>query len=314
MIGEGLSPYFTRVITHDLVKSGLQFAVHFDETTTTEVKRQMDLTLRYWSSTLNKVWKLTGFLKMYEQIHHDGLPVDKMATLVRDGQNVNKTIFQKKMNELISQDYTKFQGPIDIGSCTMHTVHNAFGQGIEQYGKDIDQLCLDLHLLFKCSAARCEDFKEVQIEMEVDTHNFQQHTEVWWLSMEPSIKSILEQWEAITHFLTALDKDMKKVLQSINYERVYMMLGTKKKVVTKVTLKFFNNVIPVFGKFMLLFQMRYPAVHILYDSLCDIFKKCMRFLKLQAIESKYESEYASVECRNVKLQLADKEILIREST
>ena len=40
-------------------------------------------------------------LKMYEQMHDDGMPVDKRATLVRDGPNVNKTIFQK-MKELIS--------------------------------------------------------------------------------------------------------------------------------------------------------------------------------------------------------------------
>ena len=36
MIGEGLSPY---------VKSGLPFAMHFDERATTQVKKQMDLTL-----------------------------------------------------------------------------------------------------------------------------------------------------------------------------------------------------------------------------------------------------------------------------
>ena len=35
MIGEGLSPYFTRVIIDDLVKSGFPFVVHFDKTTTT---------------------------------------------------------------------------------------------------------------------------------------------------------------------------------------------------------------------------------------------------------------------------------------
>ena len=32
--------------------------------------------------------------------------------------------------------------------------------------------------------------------MEVETHNFQQHTEVRWLSMGPSIKS---SWEMVCH-------------------------------------------------------------------------------------------------------------------
>ena len=57
----------------------------------------------------------------------------------------------------------------------------------------------------------------------------------------------------------------------------------------------------------MLFQKRSPVVQILYYSLCDI-------LKRQAIESKYGSDLASVECRNVKLQLADKEIIMGEST
>ena len=95
--------------------------------------------------------------------------------------------------------------------------------------------------------------------MEVDTHNFQQHTEVWWLSVGPSTKRILEQGEAVTHFVAELAKDPKKVLQRTNYKRVYMILGTKEKVVTKVTLEFFNNVIPVFEKFLLLFLKRPPV-------------------------------------------------------
>ena len=100
---------------------------------------------------------------------------------------MNKTIFN--MNELIQQDYPRFTGLIDLGSCTIHTVHNTFGKGIEQYGSGIDLLCKDLYTLFQHSAARHEDYVGVQIEMEVEIHNFQQHTEVRWLSMGPSIKS-----------------------------------------------------------------------------------------------------------------------------
>ena len=38
--------------------------------------------------------------------------------------------------------------------------------------------------------------------MEVETHNFQQHTEVRRLSMGPSIKRVFEQWDAILKFVT----------------------------------------------------------------------------------------------------------------
>ena len=72
---------------------------------------------------------------IYDKIQDDGIQVDKSLTLIWHGLNVNKTIFQK-MNELISGDHPEFKGLIDLSSCTLHTVHNAFEKGIGQYGKD----------------------------------------------------------------------------------------------------------------------------------------------------------------------------------
>ena len=226
----------------------------------TQVKKQLDLTLRYWSTKHQKVWSMfyTSLFfvhaegdkvaeKMFDSMLVDGLPGKKLATLIRDGPNVNKTIF-RKVNERISQDHPNFSGLVDLGYCTIHMVHNAFGKALEQYGKDIDQLCTDLHSQFKYSATRNEDFKELQIEMDLELHNFHQHTEVQWLSIGPAIKRILEQWKAITQFVADLTKDPKKVPTGVSFKRVYAMIGTKEKAVTRVTLEFLNSVIPLFGK------------------------------------------------------------------
>ena len=85
--------------------------------------------------------------KIYEQIVSDGIPVHKMASLIRDGPNVNKTIFWK-MNELITLENPEFPGLVDLGSCSIHVIHNAFGKGLELHGKEIDQLWMDLQSLF----------------------------------------------------------------------------------------------------------------------------------------------------------------------
>ena len=55
MFGEGLATCFKTVIIKDLKKSNLPFTMHFDETSTDQVKKQMDMTLRYWSPTHNEV-------------------------------------------------------------------------------------------------------------------------------------------------------------------------------------------------------------------------------------------------------------------
>ena len=92
-----------------------------------------------------------------------------------------------------------------------------------------------------------------------------------------------------------------------------MMLGTKERASTKVTLEFLNNIIPLFEKFLLLFQKSSPVVHILYDSLCDIIVKIpRRFLKAETMDNKYGSDLTSIDC--TKYQLPYKEIVIGDTT
>ena len=122
---------------------------------------------------------------------------------------------------------------------------------------------------------------------------------------------MLEQWDAIVHFVMELAKDSARSPRSTHYKRVYMMLGTKEKDVTRVILEFLNDIIPVFERFLLLFQKSSPVIHVVCDSLCDILLKLMRrFLKPQSTEKKYGAELTSIECTNTKLQLADKEMVI----
>ena len=119
-----------------------------------------------------------------------------------------------------------------------------------------------------------------QVELELPEHSFQQNTEVHWLRLGPAIKRMLGQWDAIVYFVMELAKDSARSPKSAHYKRVYMMLGTKEKDVTRLTLEFLNDIIPVFEKFLLPVQKSSPVIHVVYDSLCDILLKLMRrFLK-----------------------------------
>ena len=42
-----------------------------------------------------------------------------------------------------------------------YSPQDIFGKDLEKYCKTIDQFCLDLHSIFKYSAARREDFREL---------------------------------------------------------------------------------------------------------------------------------------------------------
>ena len=151
--------------------------------------------------------------------------------------------------------------------------------------------------------------------MDLECTNFQQHTGVRWLSIGPAIRRILEQWDAITQFVVQISKDQKRVPKSANFKRLYTLLGTNEKAVMKVSLEFLSVIIPVFEQLLLFFQKESPTVHIMYDTLCDSLLKLMRrFMKITAIEKKYGSDLVGIDCKDVKLQLQDKDIVIGKNT
>ena len=318
--------FYHQVIVDDVKKSELPFCLHFDETSTTQVKKQMDLTFCYWSPTHNEVWinfytsLFFGHAEGQKVANHifqtmlkDDLPLTKLCTLVRDGPNVNKTIV-RKLEEAIKNDNPDFSGFIDLGSCVLRNVHNAFGKGLEEYGKDIEQLCVDIHSLFKYSAARQEDYHTLQSAMGVEMHNFQKHTEVRWLSLGPSVRRILEQWDCICSFVKDLGKDPKTTPKSVAYKRVSAMLNDEEGKKTKAQLEFVGNVSPVFEDFLTIFQNSCPQVHLLYDKMSEFLCKLMgRFLKKDAYEKNFGSDLVSIDC-SANSQLPDADIAIGEAT
>ena len=116
------------------------------------------------------------------------------------GPNANKAVV-RKFEQTMKDEHPEFKGFVDLGSCVVHVVHNGFGKGLDMYGKDIDQLCLDLHAISKYSAARRENCQQLQANLGGDIETFQQHTKVRWLSIVPSIRRVLERWDTICQFL-----------------------------------------------------------------------------------------------------------------
>ena len=81
-----------------------------------------------------------------------------------------------------------------------------------------------------------------------------------WLSIGLAIRRILEQCEAITHFVVEVMKHSKEIPKSVNFKRVHMMLATKEKASTIVSLEFLNDIVPLFEQLLLVFQEASPVV------------------------------------------------------
>ena len=78
--------------------------------------------------------------------------------LESDGPNVNKTVWNIVNDVLVNWPYSNF-GLTDTGTCNLHSCHNAFAKGLEMFGSSISEFVIDLHLWFKMSAARREDYE-----------------------------------------------------------------------------------------------------------------------------------------------------------
>ena len=112
--------------------------------------------------------------------------------LESDGPNVNKTVWNILNDALVNLSNRNF-GLTDIGMCNLHICHNAFAKGLEMFGSSISEFVIDLHLWFKVSAARREDYELMQEEMGLAKHRFFKHVECRWLSLHPALLRILEQ-------------------------------------------------------------------------------------------------------------------------
>ena len=72
------------------------------------------------------------------------LNVELLLALGMDGPSVNKSFEQKVKKELGETHYTTI---LDIGTCSLHSVNNAFGEGIKTMKSliDLDEFAIDLH-------------------------------------------------------------------------------------------------------------------------------------------------------------------------
>ena len=188
VIGHGIEPVFNGELFSDVRASQSSFGLQYDETTQCQVKKQMELHIRYWSPVHNEVWiryytseffghaeGATVASAIMSAFRSDNVPLTQLLTPGSNGPNGSKTIW-REMKQKIREVYSGFQGLVDIGTCNIHIIHNTFNKGLDKYGKDAEQLVIDLHSVFKYSAARRKDCRKLQFNLDVETTLFIEHS------------------------------------------------------------------------------------------------------------------------------------------
>ena len=316
-------PYFQKQLIYDVNSSKNPVTLHYDETTTTQVIKQMDLHFRIWSEEQNEVVRrfytalMFGHAEgakvaaaMVDKLEEDKVNLSSLLTLSSDGPNVNKTIFGAVNTSLKGAGNP---GMINIGTCNLHVVHNSFCKALEAYGTPVDDLAVDIHSFFMISSARREDFKFIQLEEEVETHTFLRHVPSQWLILGPVVDRHIEQREPLQKYFTDLaNKDPKNAPTSSTFKRSCTRLQNKQ---TLVELHFLQSVMPLYHSFLELFQTEAPLVHVLNEELCRLVYMMMgRYVKASVYQNKTGQDLKEVKHGELQNQLSDKEMIIGDST
>ena len=142
---------------------------------------------------------------------------------------MNKTV-KANINAKLKQCFKRQL--VNTGSCQLHVVHNTFRKGLESYGEDIENLCIDLFYFFKLSAARREDFLKIQQKLDMD-------------------EGVKDQFPALLEYFKKLPEADKKIKGNERYRRIMNFLTSPE---TMVQLYFLESLKPVFDQFLQLFQ------------------------------------------------------------
>ena len=202
------------------------FTWMFDETTTNQGKKQMDLLLRFfWESQTVVVTKYVAsfffghasgedLCKHFKNFISDkkfDIPWNQLVSLSFDGPTI-----KKKLYKLLNDKLSEFKlGPLlPFVPCTLHIVHKAFFKGIASLPLDVDQFAFDLHAWCKRQPCQKEDFLLLSKGCDLLTCYetlFLRHVNSHWLTLTPALQRISERWEdATNYFLVFLANGKKK--------------------------------------------------------------------------------------------------------
>ena len=323
MISDAFGPYFTERLIYDVNKSKEPFTLHYDETTTTQNKRQMDLHLRYWSESSSQVeskyyssllfdhaeGKVVADAIM-EQLTLDGVEVKRLSALGSDGPNVNKTVFRTIDASLKESG---FPGLVNVGTCNLHVVHNSFGKALEEFPLKVNDMAVEIHSFFKYSTCRTADFRFTQLEEDVEQHVFIRHVPTRWLTLGPVIDRITEQWAPLCSYFNELSKKPEKEQPKCKaFKSVHAKLQSKS---TLAELLFIQSVRPCFEHFLTVFQDQVPLIHILYDEMETLVTTLMsRFIEPQHYQNKSGEQLVDVDVTARQNQLKDEDLIVGEMT
>ncbi|KAL7824939.1 hypothetical protein SRHO_G00342960 [Serrasalmus rhombeus] len=275
----------------------------FDESFNSTTKsKQLDLHVRFWSNGYVQSRYMGShfmghgtaqdLLKLIKEALHQ-LDRSRLVSVSMDGPNVNW-----KLMDLLQHDHAEKYGGaqlVSVGSCGLHTLHNAFRAGFSMW--HVDKILKAMHTLFHNVPARREDYVQVTKSI-LFPKPFCGHR---WLENLPVVERALAAWPSLMLYVNAVFKKQLPNPKTASFDTIEAAL---KDPLIIAKMHFFMTVARTFHPFMKKYQTDEPVMPFLGKVLAELIKSLLR----RCIKREVLMDITPLQL--TKLDLADKNLLL----
>lgn len=288
VINFGLGQYFFREL-QDMCTKCDYVVIGFDESVNkVSQKGQMDAFVRFWDPLVNQVSTryygsaFLGHAKADDlmtafRIAITGLDIKIFLQISMDGPNVNKK-FLKDLKAHQKEENPAGMQMLDIGSCGIHTTHNAYKKAMKITSWKIESFLRALYYLFCYSPARRADYTKFSGSIIFPL----KFCAIRWVENFKVAERALIILPNIRKYVEGV-KEINKVPACNSFEIVNSALKDK---LLPAKLAFCQSLSSEVEPFLTRFQTSKPLSPLMYESLTGLVQRIMgRFVKDDVLKS-----------------------------
>ena len=277
----GIAPVF-RTNLIKMISSSPWFGVSFDESFNRQQQRcQMDVNIRHWNNNKNIAESayLTSRMLLRPNADNlkdeifasiDQLDKNKFLHLAMDGPSTNWLVLDL-VDEFLSDG--GFIRTINIGSCSLHILHGAFGTGILYTEWKLGKLMKAMFKILDESPMR----RDIYLREGTSGKFPSTFSDTRWIEDEPVADRALEVWSSIV----ALVKHFQGLCQSKrprNNKSYDTLVENYIDLLVPSKLHFFRFMAQIMQPYLIMFQTDAPMLPFMFDELANILYRLLRLV------------------------------------
>nr|XP_043905538.1 uncharacterized protein LOC122784359 [Solea senegalensis] len=279
----GIAPYFKKQLVEAINHAG-PYILMFDESLNqSSKKKQMDIHIRflengcvqsrYFGSQFLGHGRADDLLRHIKECVAQ-LNMRELLSIGMDGPNVNFRLL-----DFLQKEHAELYGGAQVlmvGSCGLHTLHNAMKAGFTAW--QIDKLLRALHFLFHNVPARREDYTNIT-GSSCFPLSFCGHR---WVENVPVAERFLEVWPMIRKYVDAAEAKKVQKPNTASYDLILAALGDPLLI---PKLQFFLAIARSFNPFLQKYQTDEPVLPFLAKDLTELLLSLLRrFIKRELLQ------------------------------